>query len=87
MVDELVADGEDKGGPRNPVWSRDELILALDLYVRHRPSQPGPRHTDVAALSNLLNRIGQLNFTTMNDVYRNPNGVAMKLQKLSATGP
>src|SRR4051794_41519717 len=22
---------------RNPPWTRDELILALDLYLRHRP--------------------------------------------------
>jgi hypothetical protein len=21
---------------KNPTWSRDELILALDLYLRHR---------------------------------------------------
>lgn len=21
---------------RNPTWTRDELILALDLYMRHR---------------------------------------------------
>ena len=72
---------------RNPVWSRDELILALDLYVRHRPSQPGPRHADVVALSNLLNRIGQLSGSARNAVYRNPNGVAMKLQNFRRLDP
>ena len=78
---------ESTGGVRNPVWSRDELILALDLYVRHRPSLPGPRHADVAALSQLLNRIGRLQGTTMNEAYRNPNGVAMKLQNFRRFDP
>lgn len=87
MVDELVADGGENGGPRNPVWSQDELILALDLYIRYWPSQPGPRHADVAALSHLLNRIGRLNLETMNRVYRNPNAVAMKLQNFCRLDP
>ena len=26
---------------RNPPWSRDELILALDLYVRFKGNPPG----------------------------------------------
>ena len=25
---------------RNPTWSRDELILALDLYMRRREQLP-----------------------------------------------
>ena len=72
---------------RNPVWSRDELILAMDLYVRHRPTLPGPRHAEVIALSDLLNRIGRLSGTNMNEVYRNPNGVAMKLQNFRRLDP
>jgi hypothetical protein len=28
---------------RNPPWTRDELLLALDLYLRRRPHLPGPR--------------------------------------------
>src|SRR3954453_18351691 len=31
---------------RNPPWTRDELILALDLYMRHRPFILGDRHPD-----------------------------------------
>ncbi|WP_154676074.1 hypothetical protein [Cupriavidus nantongensis] len=26
---------------KNPDWRRDELILALDLYLRHRQKLPG----------------------------------------------
>lgn len=79
MADVLASTHSGKSETRNPVWSRDELILALYLHVRHRPFLPSPRHDDVVALSYLLNRIGRLSGSTMNEVYRNPNGVAMKL--------
>ena len=74
-------------GTRNPVWSRDELILALDLYLRHRNALPGPGHVDVVAVSELLNQIGHITRANMNEVYRNPNGVAMKLQNFRRFDP
>jgi 5-methylcytosine-specific restriction protein A len=50
-----------RGGPdkarRNPPWQRDELILALDLYFRHRPDTISKKHPDVGALSGLLNAL------------------------------
>ena len=60
---------------RNPVWSRDELILALDLYMRHRPSFPDDKHPDVIELSTFLNRLAT-SATTTSDNFRNANGVA-----------
>ena len=30
--------------PRNPAWTRDELILALDLYFRLSPSGINDNH-------------------------------------------
>jgi len=30
--------------PRNPPWTRDELILALELYVRVSPSRISHKH-------------------------------------------
>ena len=42
---------------RNPPWQRDELILALDLYFRHRPDTISKKHPEVAALSELLNKL------------------------------
>jgi 5-methylcytosine-specific restriction enzyme A len=39
---------------RNPTWVRDEFILALDLYFRHRPLKICHDHPDVVALSELL---------------------------------
>jgi 5-methylcytosine-specific restriction protein A len=64
---------------RNPTWHRDELILALDLYVRHHPSHIGQDHPDVRALSKLLNAL--LIHADRPDAakFRNANGVYMKL--------
>jgi 5-methylcytosine-specific restriction protein A len=72
---------------RNPVWSRDELILALDLYVRHRPTFPDDRHPDVIELSGLLNRVAALSGVSRVANFRNPNGVAMKLQNFRRLDP
>jgi 5-methylcytosine-specific restriction enzyme A len=64
---------------RNPPWARDELILALDLYLENRASPPGQSSNEVQELSTLLNRLGaQLNAQSY-EGYRNPNGVYMKL--------
>jgi len=74
-------------GSRNPPWTRDELILALDLYMRHRSSPPGKTHAEVIALSNLLNVIGRtFGHHDLRD-YRNPNGVALKLMNFRRLDP
>jgi hypothetical protein len=39
---------------RNPNWTRDELILALDLYFRADCVQLGATNTAVVQLSQLL---------------------------------
>jgi len=41
--------------PRNPPWERDELLLALDLYMRE--GMLDDTHTDVQELSDILNRL------------------------------
>ena len=40
---------------RNPPWARDELILALDLYLRLDRRLPNPTDPDAVALSAMLN--------------------------------
>lgn len=64
---------------RNPPWSRDELILALGLYLRHRASPPGKNSPEVAELSAFLNMMGQALGLAEADTYRNANGVYMKM--------
>jgi 5-methylcytosine-specific restriction enzyme A len=67
---------------RNPPWGRDEIILALELYMQCRPSFPGPGDSRVIALSEFLNHLAQTLGGPSGTKFRNPNGVAMKLQNL-----
>jgi hypothetical protein len=42
---------------RNPTCSRDELILALDLYLRHRERLPDSNDAEIVELSQTLNSL------------------------------
>lgn len=64
---------------RNPKWTRDELILALDLYFKISPSQTSEKHPLIIELSQFLNKINIHQERPNPDVFRNPNGVYMKL--------
>jgi 5-methylcytosine-specific restriction protein A len=71
---------------RNPTWSRDELILALDLYLRHRERLPDSDDAEIVELSHTLNSLfGE----RANDaaLFRNRNGVYMKLANFRAVDP
>ncbi|MBY0612141.1 MAG: HNH endonuclease [Beijerinckiaceae bacterium] len=69
---------------RNPPWSRDELILALDLYFTNPTNPPGKGSKAVDDLSALLNKLQRLNGTTGNASLRNQNGVYLKMMNLRA---
>jgi 5-methylcytosine-specific restriction enzyme A len=71
--------------PRNPTWIRDELILALDLYLRL--GQVGPEHPEVVALSGYLRSLPLAAAAGSPATYRNPDGVAMKLGNYAALDP
>lgn len=64
---------------RNPKWTRDELILALDLYFRVSPLHTSEKNPAIRELSRFLNQLPI--YTTRPDSgrFRNPNGVYMKL--------
>jgi 5-methylcytosine-specific restriction protein A len=63
----------------NPAWSRDELILALELYLRHRQSLPPKHHPEVQELSLFLGKMGAALEVGPVVNFRNANGVLMKL--------
>jgi hypothetical protein len=63
----------------NPDWQFDELILALELYLRWRPRQPPSGHPDLEALSKLLSRLPIHPEHTRADTFRNEGGVRRKL--------
>lgn len=72
---------------RNPAWSRDELVVALDFYLRHRPNPPGQPSEAIAELSAQLNRIATAHGLTGDTTFRNPNGAYMKLMNFRSLDP
>jgi predicted HNH restriction endonuclease len=72
---------------RNPAWTRDELILALDLYLQHRTSPPSKTSAEVIGLSDVLNRMGSELAMGSRPTYRNANGVYMKLMNFRRFDP
>jgi len=71
----------------NPPWSRDELVLALNLYLLYRHGLPGVNHPEVRALSQSLNLIGNATGVSKNQSFRNTNGVCMKLNNFRRWDP
>ncbi len=70
---------------RNPPWSEEELILALDFYLQFGALHA--RHSEVIRLSNALNGLA-IHIDRPDEVkFRNPNGVALKLANFAALDP
>jgi 5-methylcytosine-specific restriction enzyme A len=72
---------------RNPPWTRDELILALELYMRNRASPPGKASVEVQELSTTLNKLGIALGFAENNKFRNANGVYMKMMNFRRFDP
>ena len=67
---------------RNPRWAEEELVLALDLYLRSGlldDTDPA-----VVELSRVLNSLEIHSERPDADRFRNPNGVALKLANFAA---
>lgn len=82
-----LSSGKAESKPRNPKWTRDELILALDLYLRFRSSPPGKGSPEVAELSELLGRLAKPGGVEAATDYRNANGVYMKMMNFRHHDP
>lgn len=68
-------------GSGNPDWTRDEILLALDLLYQH--GKPIDRHhAGVIELSNLLRKSTLHARQKRRENFRNPDGVALKMQNL-----
>ena len=70
--------------PRNPTWATDELIVALDLYLRL--GMASKTHPEVVAASALLNTL-PIHEGARSATFRNPTGVALKLANFAALDP
>jgi predicted HNH restriction endonuclease len=85
--DVAATEPTDAASRRNPAWSRDELIMALDLYVRFRHALPAKTSSEVNALSAFLGKISHASGLTDETTYRNANGVYMKMMNFRRFDP
>ena len=72
---------------RNPKWTRDELIVTLDFYLRHTPVIPGKNSKEVSALSTFLNDLQTKMGGVRPEKFRNTNGTYMKLMNFRRLDP
>jgi 5-methylcytosine-specific restriction protein A len=75
-------------GHGNPNWTRDEVILALDLYLQSGDRALSKTDSRVVELSNLLRQMPYHQEAAKRTTFRNPDGVGFKLLNLrnAATG-
>jgi 5-methylcytosine-specific restriction protein A len=75
-------------GHGNPNWSRDETILALDLYLQLGGVVPSPRSEAISQLSARLRSLPYHAEAAKQPTFRNPDGVGFKLMNIRqvATG-
>ena len=73
--------------PKSPRWTREEIILALDLYYRHGRRVADDCHPDVIQVSRFLNQLPIHDQSVRAPNFRNPNGVALKIANLRAVNP
>lgn len=72
---------------KNPPWTRDEHIIALDFYLSHLPSIPGKDSIEVQELSRVLNNLHSFLDHQITEKFRNPSGVYMKLMNFRRFDP
>jgi len=71
----------------NPSWSRDELIVTLDFYLRHTPKIPGKTSKELIGLSQFLNRLRVRAGVEGDEDFRNASGSYMKLMNFRRFDP
>lgn len=72
---------------RNPRWTRDEVILALDLFIRSERRQLPANHAEVIALSQAMQRLPYHPPEARDASFRNPNGISMILGNFLGIDP
>ena len=85
MAKQATIDQDAEPGP-NPDWTRDELILALDLYFQFKGNPPGKKSAEIVGFSETLRALWQ-DGTVRRSNFRNPNGVYMKVMNFRRFDP
>jgi 5-methylcytosine-specific restriction protein A len=73
--------------PRNPPWEADELVLALDVYLRVPEARRSKSHPEIAELSKTLRALPLPIDRPDPAKFRNVNGAFLKLQNFKALDP
>lgn len=73
--------------PKELAWTRDELVLALDVALQNPDTLLPARHPSVLRLSSDLRRLDIHPRMDRTDGHRTPHGVAMKIHEFTAFNP
>ena len=66
----------------NRKWDQYEVALLVDTYVRIKDASQETYLQTVEELSSLLRQYGRQQRITVDDTYRNINGIKMRLQNI-----
>lgn len=72
---------------RSPKWKREELILALDLYLQLDSRELYATNIRIIELSIILNKLDIHESVSEYKNFRSPNAVAMKLNNFASLDP
>lgn len=72
---------------RSPSWTREEIVLATDLYLESGRRIPGPNEAAVIELSAILQKLPFHDPVLRPDQFRNPAGVSMKIRNIRSVDP
>ena len=72
---------------RNPKWTRNEIIIALDFYFKHYPHIPERNTPEIKLISEILRNLELENSKSISANYRNVSGVYMKLMNFHSINP
>jgi 5-methylcytosine-specific restriction protein A len=83
----MASEGATESRSRNQAWNRDELILALFLYLQTRPKDLAVTDPRVVELSRVLNSLPSAQSARDPSKFRNANGVKMKCANFKRFDP
>jgi 5-methylcytosine-specific restriction enzyme A len=72
---------------RQPPWQRDELILALNLYIQNERARNIKTEPAIAELSDLLKKRADFLDLPHDNTFRSINSIYLKLQNLKRLDP
>src|SRR4030095_1110623 len=72
---------------KNPPWKREELLLALALYLRSRKSPPSKTSREVESLSKEINQLRARIGSKGSPSFRNAAGVYLKMMNFRSYDP